>query len=190
MSLSFDPSVVGAPNVLIALCGEVERRLTTESTRLVPELQLIFNSEITSLAQTKPELWDQLAACQASNVNPAVALSSVVREWKVEEVASAIRRYLRELPEPLVPTNCYENFIHVGQLQIDSDALLMLDKLIMNSLPQHHSTCLRYFGSHLAKICELAEKWGNNGNIHIDAEKLLSQFYGLVILRPSWENIT
>lgn len=187
--MSFDPSVAPAPAILMALCGEVERRLSTESTKLVPELASIFDCNIATLAQTKPELWDQLASCMASNVNPAVALSSVVREWRLEEVASAIRRYFRELPEPLIPTSLYEDFMRVGKLQIDSDALLMMDKLIVNSLPPHHSCCVRYFGSHLAKICELAEKWGNNGNVHVDAEKILSHFYGMVILRPSWENI-
>ncbi|CAL8127109.1 unnamed protein product [Orchesella dallaii] len=189
LCLTFDPSTAVAPNILIALCGEIERRLDFESTRLVPELASIFDGNIATLAQTKPELWDQLASCLASNVNPAAALSSVVKDWKVEEVASAIRRYFRELPEPLIPTNLYEDFIRVGKLQIDSDALLMMDKLIVNSLPQHHSRCLQYFGSHLAKICKISEKWGNNGHAHIDAEKILSYFYSMVILRPTWENI-
>jgi len=181
LNLAYDPSIAPAPEILLALCNEIEHRLESCQGQIA-ELHKIFDA----FKVSKTYLWDQLSTTLA--LNPS-SLRSLIREWTLEDIASCVRRYVRELPEPLIPTNLYEDFIHVGKLQIDSDALLMMDKLIVNSLNLHHSRCVQFFGLHLAKICRIVEKWGNNGNSHVDAEKILSNFYGMVFLRPPWENV-
>ncbi|CAG7822596.1 unnamed protein product [Allacma fusca] len=178
LHLSFDPSLNPCPPVLHALCAELERRLELEPSVLVPQLASIFSQNI-SLSQINSNLEEQLGRATHAE------LPNVLREWKLEDVSTSIRRYLRELPEPLIPTSLYEDFIKMGNLQIDSDALLMMDKLIATQLNIHHSRCVQYFGSHLARICRVVEKNGNG----VDGEKILSHFYAMVFLRPPWENI-
>jgi len=79
-----------------------------------------------------------------------------LQDFSTKELSGAIRRFLRELPEPLIPTNVYDEFIDMGKSQIDSDAILMMDKLITNSLNTHHSryevlwlsySCILKFGA-------------------------------------------
>ena len=174
LDLSFDLN--SAPPILTALCAELEHRLEIEPSVLVPQLGKFF-SESVSLNRNYQALEERL-----SKVTPA-ELPNLLREWQIEDIAASIRRYLRELPEPLIPTTLYDDFIEMGKLQIDSDALLMMEKLIAKSLNVHHSRCVQYFGSHLARICRVVEKNGNG----FDGEKILSHFYAMVFLRPPWE---
>lgn len=182
LNISYDPSTSPAPEILVALCNEFERRLETEPDSIIPSFSSIFSI---SLADTK--LWNELST-DVSTIAPSL-YPEIIKSWKTPDIAMFIRRYLRELPEPLIPTNLYDDYVHAGKLQIDSEALLTMEKLIVNSLNLHHSMCVQFFGSHLGRLCSLADKWSvANGHI-VNAEKILSTFYSTVLLRPPWENI-
>lgn len=143
LSLSFDPSSTPAPVIFHALCSELERRFYADPDTLVPKLGIIFNTQafvdaktstINKLTQILTHFGNNLSNCSSLDVQKLLRDS-----FGVEELALLIRRYLRELPEPLIPTSLYDDFLQVGKLQIDSDALLMMEKLIENTLNIHHS---------------------------------------------------
>lgn len=127
---------------------------------------------------------------QLNKLNP-MQFAHFLQDQPLHLVTQSIRTYLRELPEPLIPTELYRDFIHVGNLQIDSDARLMMSRLINNSLMNlHHSRTVQYFGMHLARLTRMAQEFSrDNPGVKVDPEAVLSKFYAGVILRPSFDNI-
>ena len=148
LTLSFDSSIVPAPDIFRALCTELERRLEADPKQLIPNLPVFFD-HMSSFAQTTLEtkLMDLMKTVRTIGCEKGVSspffspeVQKVLQEsFTTKEITVSIRRFLRELPEPLIPTNVYDDFIDMGKSQIDSDAILMMDKLITNSLNTHHS---------------------------------------------------
>jgi hypothetical protein len=177
LTLSYQPtSSDHAPPILQSLIGILEQRLPSE----VANFEKLFNPCYQSQANILPSLVSL----------DAQQLESHLLTVPLYNIAQSIRTYLRELPEPLIPTEQYHDFIHVGNLQIDSDARLMMNKLINNSLSIHHSKTVQFFGLHLARVTRIVQEFSrDNPGIKLDPEAILSKFYAGVILRPSFENI-
>lgn len=166
--------------------------LTLESR--LPQEVLSFQ-HLFSVSSTSPaESADLLARlAQVLALNPS-QLQTTLAAVPLEQIVGGIRTFLRDLPEPLVPTELYQNFVTVGRSQIDSDARLMMSRLINNHahMTVHHSRTLQFFGLHLAKLVKVVEDYGREvgvGRLDFDAEKVLSIFYAGVVLRPSFDNI-
>lgn len=126
---------------------------------------------------------------------PADQLQSLVK--KIEEnpsninlseyspvcVAGIIKKYLRELPDPLIPVQWYDKFLEASKNKNDEESTSILKQLI-EELPEHHKSVLRFVMSHLGRICQLEYARGNKS-----PPTVLVQVMCHILLRPPWERI-
>ncbi|OXA60815.1 phosphatidylinositol 3-kinase regulatory subunit alpha isoform X2 [Folsomia candida] len=181
LTLSYEPtSTDHAPPIFTALIFNLEARIAGEMGNFAQLFNPMYQSQ-TNLLPVLTEMY---------NMNPGQSLTNQLQTQPLALITQSIRTYLRELPEPLIPTDLYQDFIQVGKGQIDSDARLMMSKLINNHLNIHHSRTVQFFGMHLARIVRIVQEFShNNPGIQIDPEAILSTFYAGVFLRPSYNNI-
>lgn len=75
----------------------------------------------------------------------------------INGVASALKQYLRYLPDPLISASCYDAFIQVSSSS--QDLKVRVDKMreVLNKLPAAHLLCLARLCSHLHRVTQHAE---------------------------------
>merc|ERR1719232_2198881 len=78
-------------------------------------------------------------------------------EWETKTVTSAIKTFLRNLPEPLLTFSLYSQFIEAGKCENYSVRLGKVHRLIQQ-LPSPHHRMLEMLLSHLAKIVDKCDK--------------------------------
>lgn len=69
----------------------------------------------------------------------------------IHTIASLIKKYLKELPDPLIPSSMYKKFVECSRLT-DQEARLTTLKELVFHLPTAHYHTLRYLMSHLSKV--------------------------------------
>ncbi|NXW63847.1 RHG15 protein, partial [Eurystomus gularis] len=107
-------------------------------------------------------------------------LSLADPEWSdVHVVTGALKLFLRELPEPLVPYELFEPFIEAVKLP-DPRAQVERAAALVRSLPPANYATLRYLLAHLCRVTE-----------HVDVNRMTRQNIGIVfgptLLRPERE---
>lgn len=71
----------------------------------------------------------------------------------INAVTSALKRYLRKLPDPLIPFALYESFILIGQSKSDNDELCNDFKTrVINRLPPANKHAMYMICKHLDKV--------------------------------------
>uniref|UniRef100_A0A2K5RXA6 Rho GTPase activating protein 22 n=1 Tax=Cebus imitator TaxID=2715852 RepID=A0A2K5RXA6_CEBIM len=100
----------------------------------------------------------------------------------VHTVASLLKLYLRELPEPVVPFARYEDFLSCAQLltKDEGEGTLELAKQVSN-LPQANYNLLRY-------ICKFLHEVQAYSNVNKMSVQNLATVFGPNILRPQVED--
>ncbi|XP_048663469.1 rho GTPase-activating protein 22 isoform X7 [Marmota marmota marmota] len=100
----------------------------------------------------------------------------------VHTVASLLKLYLRELPEPVIPFARYEDFLSCAQLltKDEGEGTLELAKQVSN-LPQANYNLLRY-------ICKFLDEVQSHSNINKMSVQNLATVFGPNILRPQIED--
>ncbi|XP_012506720.1 PREDICTED: rho GTPase-activating protein 22 isoform X4 [Propithecus coquereli] len=100
----------------------------------------------------------------------------------VHTVASLLKLYLRELPEPVVPFARYEDFLSCAQLltKDEGEGTLELAKQVSN-LPQANYNLLRY-------ICKFLDEVQSHSNVNKMSVQNLATVFGPNILRPQIED--
>ncbi|XP_027716445.1 rho GTPase-activating protein 22 isoform X5 [Vombatus ursinus] len=100
----------------------------------------------------------------------------------VHTVASLLKLYLRELPEPVIPFAKYEDFLSCAQLlsKDESEGTLELAKQVKN-LPQANYNLLKY-------ICKFLDEVQAHSNINKMSVQNLATVFGPNILRPKKED--
>uniref|UniRef100_A0A673JLP0 Rho GTPase activating protein 22 n=1 Tax=Sinocyclocheilus rhinocerous TaxID=307959 RepID=A0A673JLP0_9TELE len=96
----------------------------------------------------------------------------------VHTVASLLKLYLRELPEPVIPFNKYEDFLTCAQLLL-KDEEVGLSELVnqVNTLPQANYNLLKY-------ICKFLDEVQSHSNENKMSVQNLATVFGPNILRP------
>ena len=69
----------------------------------------------------------------------------------IHTIASLIKKYLKELPDPLIPSAMYKKFVECSRLT-DQEARLTTLKELVFHLPTAHYHTLRYLMTHLSKV--------------------------------------
>ncbi|XP_032167891.1 rho GTPase-activating protein 22 isoform X2 [Mustela erminea] len=100
----------------------------------------------------------------------------------VHTVASLLKLYLRELPEPVVPFARYEDFLSCAQLltKDEGEGTLELAKQV-SSLPLANYNLLRY-------ICKFLDEVQSHANVNKMSVQNLATVFGPNILRPQIED--
>ncbi|XP_055468424.1 rho GTPase-activating protein 22 isoform X2 [Psammomys obesus] len=100
----------------------------------------------------------------------------------VHTVASLLKLYLRELPEPVIPFARYEDFLSCAQLltKDEGEGTLELAKQVSN-LPQANYNLLRY-------ICKFLDEVQAHSDVNKMSVQNLATVFGPNILRPQIED--
>ncbi|XP_037659674.1 rho GTPase-activating protein 22 isoform X4 [Choloepus didactylus] len=100
----------------------------------------------------------------------------------VHTVASLLKLYLRELPEPVIPFARYEDFLGCAQLltKDEGEGTLELAKQV-NDLPQANYNLLRY-------ICKFLDEVQSHSDVNKMSVQNLATVFGPNILRPRVED--
>lgn len=69
----------------------------------------------------------------------------------IHTVASLLKKFLKELPDPLIPESMHANFLQCARLTNEEIRLTTLQQLVLQ-LPTAHYHTLRFLVRHLAEI--------------------------------------
>ncbi|KAG8181690.1 hypothetical protein JTE90_014823 [Oedothorax gibbosus] len=98
-------------------------------------------------------------------------------------VTSALIKYLKELPNPVIPMQSYEKFIDAAKIPMDKQCALYLGELVQQ-LPVHHKVTLQTLMAHFCRVCSLQHSRG-----HRNFPDVVVRVLSHTLLRPSWDDI-
>ncbi|KAM9282278.1 LOW QUALITY PROTEIN: rho GTPase-activating protein 22 [Cariama cristata] len=101
----------------------------------------------------------------------------------VHTVASLLKLYLRELPEPVIPFAKYEDFLSCGQLLSKDEGEVRYPELVkqVKNLPQANYNLLKY-------ICKFLDEVQAHSSVNKMSVQNLATVFGPNILRPKMED--
>lgn len=172
LSSSFSPDENEAPVILMLLTNEIERQAKIENKL---DLYKLYRTKIQ--VEHITELRDIL------NTN-SDQLQIDLSKYEILSLVSILKRYLRELPDPLIPVAFYEQFINILKSKPDRHSIFELMHLINNEFPAHHRSTLFWIMSHLCRICCYQFDRGFE-----ERPLPLVQVFCHIFLRPMWRDI-
>ncbi|XP_076751688.1 phosphatidylinositol 3-kinase regulatory subunit alpha isoform X2 [Xylocopa sonorina] len=98
-------------------------------------------------------------------------------------IASVLKKFLRELPDPVIPVQFYDRFIEASNTKNDEQCAVRLGQLVAE-LPEHHRSTLYHLMAHFCRICRLQHARG-----YTEPPTVLIQVLCHIFLRPPWERI-
>lgn len=98
-------------------------------------------------------------------------------------VASVLHKYLRELPDQVIPVQWYDRFMEASRGGSDEQCAQCLLRLA-EELPLHHRATLSYLMAHFVRMCQKQHARG-----HLEPPTVLVQSLCHVLIRPPWERI-
>ncbi|RLU24802.1 hypothetical protein DMN91_002892 [Ooceraea biroi] len=165
----FDVATRGAP-ILVERCTRaLEERAFADTTL---DLYKIYHSSPPN--EQTLELRQKLNedVCNA-DLNP----------YSPQCVASVLKKFLRELPDPVIPVQWYDKFLEASSMRSDEQCASRLNQLVAE-LPVHHRSTLCHFMAHFCRICQLQHARG-----YTELPTILVQVLCHIFLRPPWERI-
>jgi RhoGAP domain len=170
---TFNPDQHEAPVVVKMLTSEIERQAKNQ-----PKLDLY------KLYRTKIPLEYLIELRDTLNTTDDQLQQIDLTKFEVQYLVSTLKRYLRELPDPLIPVKWYDGFINTFKQNAEKPTVMQLMHLINNDLPEHHRVTFKWLMAHLCRICCMQFERG----IH-DHPLPLVQVFCHIFLRPVWVNI-
>lgn len=159
-----------APPFVVWCTTELERRTRETGTNLFETYRRSSSTE--EIKQLKEAL-SRIAA------NEAVDAS----EFDVVCIAATLKKYLRELPDPVIPEVFYSSFIAASKLPDEEACKAALSEIVLK-LPDHHQSVLRHLMVHFCRICQMQEEFCQREPL-----SKLCQVFCHILLRPPWEDI-
>ncbi|XP_041359629.1 phosphatidylinositol 3-kinase regulatory subunit alpha-like [Gigantopelta aegis] len=101
--------------------------------------------------------------------------------YGVHSVAGVLKKYLRELPNPVIPVEFYSQFIEAARNKSETRKSLVD---LVDSLPVPHKSTLYYLMSHFCRLWCYQHESGV-----ADGLDKLSHVFCHILLRPPWEQI-
>ncbi|XP_017888284.1 phosphatidylinositol 3-kinase regulatory subunit alpha isoform X2 [Ceratina calcarata] len=98
-------------------------------------------------------------------------------------IASVLKKFLRELPDPVIPVQFYDRFIEASNTKNDEQCAARLGELV-TELPEHHRSTLFHLMAHFCRICQL-----QHGRGYTEPPTVLIQVLCHIFVRPPWERI-
>nr|XP_045581853.1 phosphatidylinositol 3-kinase regulatory subunit alpha-like isoform X4 [Procambarus clarkii] len=165
----FTPGDSPAPLLLVRCCQEIVFRAKSDPN-LDPYRLYRTPPQQETLAQLRQDCDDDMCNVDLSAYEPHV-------------IAYLIKRYLRELPEPVIPETFYDRFIEATRIHNDDQCAKCMAQMV-KELNSHHFYTLQFLMSHFLQLCQLQV-----GRGILDPPTLLIQSLCHVLLRPPWEKI-
>ncbi|KAK1136130.1 hypothetical protein K0M31_000697 [Melipona bicolor] len=103
--------------------------------------------------------------------------------YSAQCVASVLKKFLRELPDPVIPVQFYDRFIEASNMKNDEQCAVRLGQLV-SELPDHHRSTLFHLMAHFCRICQL-----QHGRGYMEPPTILIQVLCHIFVRPPWERI-
>lgn len=104
--------------------------------------------------------------------------------YEIQYLVSILKRFLRELPDPVIPVTWYEQFINIFKQNGEKQTVAQLMHLINTELPEHHCVTFKWIMAHLCRICCMQFERGIQ-----DHPLPLVQVFCHIFLRPVWRDI-
>ncbi|XP_072402257.1 phosphatidylinositol 3-kinase regulatory subunit alpha-like isoform X1 [Diabrotica undecimpunctata] len=165
----FSLSESAAPDLLIYCADELEKRAQSNESL-----------ELYNLYCATPPADQLLSLVKKIEENPH---DMNLSEFSPVSIAGVFKKYLRELPDPLIPVQWYDKFLEASRKRNDEECTSILRQLV-EELPPHHKSTLRFIMGHLCRICQLEYARGNKS-----PPTVLIQVMCHIFLRPPWERI-
>ncbi|XP_055342900.1 phosphatidylinositol 3-kinase regulatory subunit gamma-like isoform X2 [Paramacrobiotus metropolitanus] len=152
---------------LVARCVEEIEKRASAATH---DLNRIFS--LTVPADVVRIVCEQISLSGDLNLLSACEIACIVE---------VLKRYLLELPTPVIPTSMYDMFIEATSLceTEDQRASIILD--LAKKLPDAHAKTLRYLMGHFCRLCSMIKQSEKKCN-----PTLLLQPLAVGLIRPSW----
>ncbi|XP_062542671.1 phosphatidylinositol 3-kinase regulatory subunit alpha isoform X3 [Armigeres subalbatus] len=166
----FNVDQLPAPQIVIILCNELEQKALCDD-----------NLDLYKLYRTTQSSYDEVNKLRESlNEN---LINTDLSSYTPECVATVLKKFLRELPDPIIPVLFYDKFVEASKIISDTVAAETL-RLLIHELPVHHGNTLKHIMVHLIRICRMQCQRG------IDSQPtILIQVWCHILLRPPWEKI-
>lgn len=171
MSLTYDANSE-APLILFLLTSEIERQARTQT-----------NLDLYKLYRTKIPLDNLIELRDVLNTKNDQLLEIDLTKYEIQYLVSIMKRFLRELPDPLVPVEYYDRFINILKQYADKSVVHLMH-LINNELAEHHRMTLKWIMAHLCRICCMQFERGIQ-----ELPLPLVQCFCHIFLRPMWPDI-
>ncbi|XP_053394066.1 phosphatidylinositol 3-kinase regulatory subunit alpha-like isoform X1 [Mercenaria mercenaria] len=104
--------------------------------------------------------------------------------FNVHCVAGALKKYLRELPNPVIPVEMYSYFIDAAKNITENAELVKRLLELVEQMPPSHKSTLRYLMGHFIRLWRIQHDSGME-----DGLDKLSHVFCHILLRPPWEKI-
>ncbi|KAB0801497.1 hypothetical protein PPYR_05851 [Photinus pyralis] len=169
LCLQFNSPDMPAPLIVVKCTQELESRAKNNTSL-----------ELYSLYCASPPADQVNELRQKLNESPNnVDLS----EYSPACIANVLKKFLRELPDPIIPVQWYDRFLESSKLRNDEQCSTLLGRLVQE-IPEHHRSTLTYLMSHFCRICQMEYARGNR-----NPPTILIQTMCHILLRPPWERI-
>ncbi|KAK8389634.1 hypothetical protein O3P69_008965 [Scylla paramamosain] len=165
----FAPVDTPAPLLLVRCCQEIVFRVKNDPN-LDPYRLYRTPPQQETLAQLRQSCDEDMCSVDLSIYEPHV-------------IAYLIKRYLRELPQPVIPESFYDRFIEATRIHNDDQCAKCI-ALMVKELSLHHYYTLQFLMNHFLQLCQLQVNRGI-----MEPPTLLIQSFCHVLLRPPWEKI-
>uniref|UniRef100_A0A0P4W2Q0 Phosphatidylinositol 3-kinase regulatory subunit alpha n=1 Tax=Scylla olivacea TaxID=85551 RepID=A0A0P4W2Q0_SCYOL len=165
----FAPVDTPAPLLLVRCCQEIVFRVKNDPN-LDPYRLYRTPPQQETLAQLRQSCDEDVRSVDLSIYEPHV-------------IAYLIKRYLRELPQPVIPESFYDRFIEATRIHNDDQCAKCIT-LMVKELNLHHYYTLKFLMYHFLQLCQLQVNRGI-----MEPPTLLIQSFCHVLLRPPWEKI-
>lgn len=166
----FNPGTQPAPDVVMKCVQELESRVQSNGADMFDIYRTSASTE--SISQLK----------HAFNSSSDI-LNMNLSNYETTCIAGTFKKYLRELPDPVIPEILYPHFVEAARVAEEGTCRQRILHL-RTELPEHHSSVLGYLMAHFCRVCQHQETIGRCH--HIDK---LSQVFCHILLRPPWEQI-
>lgn len=166
----FNAAELPAPQIVIILCNELEQKAMCD-----------MNLDLYKLYRTTPPNYDEVNKLRDSlNEN---LINTDLSAFSPECVATVLKKFLRELPDPIIPVMFYDKFVETSKIASDAEAVKQL-RAYIHDLPIYHNMTLKYIMIHLIRICRMQYQRGLKAQ-----PTILIQVWCHILMRPPWEKI-
>lgn len=160
-----------APSVVIQCTTELEKRTRETGANLFETYHRSSSNE-------------EINRLKVALNSDGIIEENALRSFDMTCIAGTLKRFLRELPKPVILDEFYSDFIEAAKIVDDERATIVLCDLI-KKLPDHHRATLNYLLQHLCRVCQLQDEYN-----HTDPLSKICHVFCHILLRPSWQNIS